>query len=460
MFPSSTYQGRRAALLRGLAARGIEDGLVVLVGSRESPINYADNCYPFRQDSAFLYFAGPRRPGLAAAIDLATGTATLYGDDPTMDDLVWTGPQASVSELAALAGIPSSRPRRDLAADAAGRRLLYFPPYREDARGELAELAARPPAAVAALASRELVEAAVELREVKSKEEEEELDAAVEATVGMHRAVLVSARAGMTERDVMAIATHAALAEAAGTSFPMIATTRGSALHGHAYGRRLEEGDLFLLDAGAESSEGYAGDLTTTFPVSRRFDSRQRELYEVVRRMESAARPHLAPGRSFRDAHMAAARELAACLVELGLLRGDPDEAVASGAYALFFPHGLGHMLGLDVHDMESYGEDLVGYAGAKRSRLFGLKSLRLAKPLRPGMAFTVEPGVYFIPELHAAWKAEGRFAGVVDYEAARGWLGVGGIRDEEDWIATEDGARRLGPAFDKSPGAIEEARK
>jgi len=460
MFSSSTYQERRAALLRGLAARGIEDGLVVVLGSRESPINYADNCYPFRQDSSFLYFVGPRKPGLAASIDIASGKATLYGDDATMDDLVWTGPQQSVSELAALAGISASRPRRELAADAAGRRLLYFPPYREDARAELAELAARPAAAIAAGASRELVEAAIELREVKSAEEAAELDEAVGASVRMHRAALVSARPGMTEREVMAIAEHAAIAESTGTSFPIIATTRASVLHNHSYGRRLEEGDLFLLDAGAETAKGYAGDLTTTFPASRRFDSRQRELYDIVLRMGAAAREMLAPVRSFRDVHFAAARELAVSLVELGLLRGDPDEAVASGAYALFFPHGLGHMIGLDVHDMESYGEDLVGYAGTRRSPLFGLKSLRLAKPLKAGMAFTVEPGIYFIPELHAAWRAEGRFSGLVDYEASRRWLGAGGVRNEEDWIATEDGARRLGPEFDKSSAAIEEARR
>jgi Xaa-Pro aminopeptidase len=460
MFPSSTYRARRDGLLRELAARGVEDGLVVLLGGRESPINYADNCYPFRQDSSFLYFAGPRKPGLAASIDVASGKATLYGDDPTMDDLVWTGPQAPVSELAAMAGISASRPRRELAADAAGRRILYLPPYREDARAELAELSGRPAAAVDAGASRELIEAAVALREVKSEEEEAELEEAVDATVRMHRAALVSARPGMAEREVMAIAAHAAIADSAGTSFPMIATTRPSVLHNHSYSRRLEEGDLFLLDAGAESPMGYAGDLTTTFPVSRRFDSRQRELYEIVRRMERAARPLFEPGRNFRDAHIAAARELALCLGDLGLIRGDPDEAVASGAYALFFPHGLGHLIGLDVHDMESYGEDLVGYAGARRSRLFGLKSLRLAKPIRPGMAFTVEPGVYFIPELHAEWRAEGRFAGVIDYDAARPWLDAGGVRDEEDWIAAEGGARRLGPEFDKSAEAIEEARR
>ncbi len=461
MFSSSTYQARRASLIEGLAARGADEGLVVLPGSNESPRNYADNPYPFRQDSSFLYFIGPRRPGLAASIDLATGTATLYGDDSSLDDLVWSGPQSSVAELAALAGISSTKSRRELAADAAGRRILYFPPYREDTRTELAELAGKPPATIAAGCSRELVEAAIELREVKSDAEIAEIEEAVAGSVRMHRTALVSARAGMSERDVMAIAMHAALSDSGGPSFPPIATTRGAVLHDHSYVRRLEEGGLFLLDAGAETAKGYAGDLTTTFPISRRFDTRQRALYGIVQRMKAAAIPLLAPGALFRDAHMAAAREMVLGLKELGLMRGDPDEAVASGAYALFFPHGLGHMLGLDVHDMESYGEDLVGYGeSAKRSPLFGLKSLRLAKSLREGMTFTVEPGAYLIPELHAAWQAEGKFLDFIDYAEARSWLGLGGVRDEENWVATADGARRLGPDFDKSAEAIEAARR
>ncbi len=460
MFPSSTYQERRISLLHGLAARGIDDGLVVILGSRESPINYADNVYPFRQDSSFLYFIGPRRPRLAASIDISSGATTLYGDDPNPDDIIWTGHQSSISELAALSGISTSKPRRDLAADAAGRPVLYFPPYREDARSELAELTGRPTQAIAAGASRELIEAAVELREVKSKAEIAEIEEAVAGSVRMHRAALVSAREGMTERDVMAIALHAAIADSAGTSFPIIATTRGAILHDHSYGRRLENGGLLLLDAGAETEKGYAGDLSTTFPVSNRFDSRQRALYDIVQRMKSAAIAVLGPGVNFRDAHFAAARELVLALKELGLMRGDPDEAVASGAYALFFPHGLGHFIGLDVHDMESYGEDIVGYGGAKRSTLFGLRSLRLAKILREGMTFTVEPGLYFIPELQAAWKAEGRFLQFINYDAASSWLDIGGIRDEEDWLVTSEGARRLGPEFDKSAAAIEGARR
>jgi Xaa-Pro aminopeptidase len=239
----------------------------------------------------------------------------------------------------------------------------------------------------------------------------------------------------------------------------VIATTKGATLHTHSHDRKLEAGGLFLLDAGAEARSGYAGDLSTSFPISARFGERQRAVYELVLRMHRKACSLLKPGVEFRDVHFAAAREGVLGLKELGLMRGDPDEAVSSGAYAFFFPCGTGHMIGLDVHDMEDYGEDRVGYDGTSRSALFGLKSLRLAKPLKSGMTFTVEPGIYFIPELFAMWEAEGRFADFIDYAAVKGWLGFGGMRNEEDWLVTPGGARRLGPEFDKSVAAIEAAR-
>jgi Xaa-Pro aminopeptidase len=263
----------------------------------------------------------------------------------------------------------------------------------------------------------------------------------------------------MLEADVYARVAAAAFASGGGLAFPVIATTKGATLHTHSHDRRLEEGGLFLLDAGAEAPSGYAGDLSTSFPINPRFDERQRAIYELVLRMHRKACSLLKPGESFRDVHFAAAREGVLGLKELGLMRGDPDEAVASGAYAFFFPCGVGHMLGLDVHDMEDYGEIYVGYAGIKRSELFGLKSLRLAKPLQAGMTFTVEPGIYFIPELYAMWQAEGRFSQIIDYDAAKPWLDLGGMRNEENWLVTERGARMLGPAFEKSTAAIERAR-
>jgi Xaa-Pro aminopeptidase len=464
MFDPQTYSARRDALLRGLASRGARRGTVLLLGNRESPMNYAANSYAFRQDSSFLYFVGLALPGLAAAIDLANGSVALYGDDATMDDIVWTGPQPPVAELAACAGIATARPRSALGRDlgAGGGKagpILYFPPYRADSRAELAELTGRPYAAVDEGASLPLIKAAIALREIKSPPEIEEMDRAVAITVDMHRAALATARAGMLESDVYGRVAEVAFASGGGLSFRVIATTKSATLHTHSHDRRLEDGGLFLLDAGAEAPSGYAGDLSTSFPVGPRFDDRQRAIYELALRMHGRACSLLAPRANFRDVHLAAAREGVVGLKELGLMRGDPEEAVASGAYAFFFPCGTGHMIGLDVHDMEDYGETHVGYEGAERSSLFGLRSLRLAKPLKAGMTFTVEPGIYFIPELFAMWEAEGRFADFIDYAAVKPWLDFGGMRNEEDWLVTDGGARILGPAFDKSVAAIERAR-
>jgi Xaa-Pro aminopeptidase len=469
MFDAQIYVDRRAALIRGLAASGAassaREGTILLLGHRESPMNYPDNCYDFRQDSSFLYFVGLSIPNLAATIDLAKGECVLYGDEATMDDIVWTGPQPAIAELAALSGIRSSRPRSALASDLAKKTrrgpggLLYFPPYRAEGRAELAELTGKSYAEVNAGASLPLIKTAIALREIKSALEIDELERAVAVSVDMHRAALTTARAGMLESDVYARVAEVALASGGGLSFPVIATTRGATLHTHTHDRRLEKGGLFLLDAGAEAPSGYAGDLSTTFPISPRFEPRQRAVYELVLKMQRAACAILRPGVNFRDVHFAAAREGVLGLAELGLMRGNPDEAISSGAYAFFFPCGVGHMLGLDVHDMEDYGEDSVGYEGSERSKLFGLKSLRLAKSLKAGMTFTVEPGIYFIPELYAQWSAEGRYADFIDYAAVKSWLGFGGIRNEENWLATPEGARRLGPDFDKSVSAIEALR-
>ncbi len=461
MFEAQIYQRRRAALIGGLAARGCHEGRVLFLGNSESPMNYADNAYPFRQDSSFLYFFGLARPGLAACIELGTGHTTLFADDPSVDDLVWTGPQPAAAELAALTGADEARPRSALAAFAGRTRsaILYLPPYRADTRYELAELLGIRLADVEAQVSIPLVRAALELRECKAPEEIAEIETAVATTVQMHRAALACARPGMRESEIAARVTEIALASGGGLSFPVIATTRGATLHNHDHSRLLEAGDCFLLDCGAETARGYAGDLTTSFPVGPRFDDRRRALYEIVLAMGQAAVAAIAPGRPFRDAHAAAARAAVEGLATLGLMRGEPEEAVERGAHALFFPHGLGHQIGLDVHDMESYGEIWVGYDGAERRSDFGWKSLRLAKPLKVGMVFSVEPGLYFIPGLVARWKAERKFEAFIDYAAVENFLDVGGFRNEEDWIATETGARRLGPDFDKSLAAIEAAR-
>ena len=459
MFDPSTYKLRREALLRSLVERGLSSGTVLFLGNRQSPMNYVDNPYPFRQDSSFLYFAGISEPDLALILDPGTGKSVLYGDELSLDDWIWTGTRPTLRELAEAAGLDGIRPRSALGVDAgSAKTLLFLPPYRAEHREELGEILSVSPKALETRASLDLIRAVVALREIKEPGEIERMDAAADLSADMHRAVLARARPGIRESELAARAAEVALAGGAGLAFPPIATVRGSVLHNHDHFGILAEGDLFLLDAGAETVDGYAGDLSTTFPVNGRFDPRQREVYEIVLSAFRAATASLAPGVSYRDVHFAAAREIFTGMKALGLARGNTEEALAAGAYALFFPHGVGHQIGLDVHDMESLGEVNVGYDGQPKSPQFGLRSLRMAKPLKPGMTVTVEPGVYFIPPLIAEWKAEGLHRGFLEYSRIEEWVSVGGIRNEEDWVVTSSGARKLGEPFDKTAPALEAA--
>ncbi len=459
MFDSSAYKRRREALRRSLADRGLSSGTVLILGNRESPVNYADNAYPFRQDSSFLYFAGIPEPDLALTLDLETGESVLYGEELSLDDVIWTGPRPSLRELAEAAGLDGVRPRASLAGAAGSAKPLHFlPPYRAEHREELSEILGIPPKAVETKASGDLIRAVIALREIKEPREVERMDAAADLSADMHRAVLARARPGVRESELAARAAEVALAGGAGLAFPVIATTRGSVLHNHDHSGTLAEGDLFLMDMGAETVDGYAGDLTTTFPAGGRFDPRQREIYEILLSAFRAATDSLAPGVPYRDVHFAAAREIFTGMKALGLARGNTEEALAAGAHALFFPHGVGHQIGLDVHDMESLGEVNVGYDGQPKSPQFGLRSLRLAKPLKPGMTVTVEPGIYFIAPLVAKWKAERLHRGFLEYPKIEEWVSVGGMRNEENWLVTDTGARKLGGPFDKSASALEAA--
>lgn len=457
MFDQSVYKARRQALVAKLADAGIRDGIALFPGNRESPMNYADNTYRFRQDSSFLYFFGLAEPDMAAVIDLGSGKATLYADETSVDDMVWTGPRPSAREQADLAGIEAVAPRDALAGACAGKRLLYLPPYRMDTQAQLAALTGCALGAVPGGASLELVRAVIGLRELKEEREIERIERAVDCSIDMHLAVIRAAKPGMSEAQLMALAYREALAGGGMPSFPPIATTRGAVLHNHGYGNTLADGGLFLLDAGAETEDGYAGDLTSTFPIGQRYDERQRAVYQIVLDAGKAASQAIRPGVPYREAHFAAARVIASGLKALGLMQGDAEAAVAEGAHALFFPHGVGHQMGLDVHDLEALGEIHVGYPeGEKKSAQFGLKSLRMAKPVKPGMVLTVEPGIYFIEGLIDIWKGEGKFTQYIDYAALESWRRLGGFRNEEDWLVTEAGARRLGKPFDKSIAAME----
>ncbi|MDR0544541.1 MAG: aminopeptidase P family protein [Odoribacteraceae bacterium] len=459
MFNKETYQQRRARL-----ASEIGRGLILFAGNNESGANYADNTYPFRQDSTFLYFFGLDRPGLTAIIDADEGTETIFGDEATIDDIVWTGTLPTIQQEAALSGIlhtaPAAQLHRCIAdARAAQRPVHYLPPYRGDHRVQLLDLLDIPPEQQRAQASIPFVRAVVNQRAYKTTEEIAQIEQAVDVSAEMHLAAMCVTRPGMKESEVAAAVTAAALCEDFQLAFPVIATINGQTLHNHHHGNTCKKGNLFLLDAGAENPMHYAGDLSSTFPVGRRFTSPQRVIYDVALQAHRAAVAALRPGVPFRDVHFIAAAAIVEGMKAIGLMTGDTAEAVRAGAHALFFPCGTGHMMGLDVHDMENLGELWVGYDGQPKSALFGLKSLRLARPLEPGFVLTIEPGIYFIPELVDRWRAEKRFEQFIRYNRIAPYMHVGGIRNEEDYLITADGARRLGKYIPTTIDEVETLR-
>jgi Xaa-Pro aminopeptidase len=459
MFPAETYMARRARLTAQLST-----GVLLFLGNDESPMNYAANTFHFRQDSTFLYYFGVDQPGYAAIVDLDEGRTILFADDLTIDDIVWTGVLPTVAELAAHGGVQETRPASALEtflqeAAAKGRPVRYLPPYRPENKLRLFRLLGVHPDRQKDGASIELVRAIVEMRVVKTAEEVAEIEKAVGTSVAMHLAGMRMVHSGIVEAEVAARVTEIALAAGGHLAFPVIATVHGETLHNHYHGNTLKPGDLFLLDTGAETALHYAGDLTSTFPVDRTFTPRQRDVYEIVLAAHLAAVAACRPGTRFRDVHRLSCRTLAEGLKGLGLMRGDLDEAVEQGAHALFFQCGTGHMLGLDVHDMEDLGEVWVGYEGEPKSLQFGLKSLRLARPLQPGFIFTVEPGLYFIPELTRRWRAERKHEAFVNYDGVERFLDFGGVRIEENIVITADGNRILGPWRPRTIAEVESVR-
>lgn len=445
MFDRNIYIARRDRL-----RAEVKSGLALFLGNEESPMNYADNTYRFRQDSSFLYFFGLDFAGLAGVVDLDEWTDTIYGNDLTVEDFVWMGPQPTIRERAAKAGIVRTgtiaRLEALLADARAKKRPVHFlPPYRPENKLKLMNWLGVAPGKTASEASVGLIRSIVEMRAVKGTEEIAEIEKAVNVSVDMHIAAMRMVKPGVTEAEVAAAVHRVALAAGGDLAFPIIATVHGETLHNHYHGNRLKSGQMFLLDAGAETALHYAGDLSSTMPVDPKFTERQKDIYWITLAAHEAAKRALKPGVAHRVVHLLACKTIALGLKDLGLMKGDVDEAVRQGAHALFFPCGEGHMIGLDVHDMEDLGEVYVGYEGKPKSTQFGLKSLRLARPLQPGFVLTVEPGIYFIPQLIDQWRAEKRLMDFLDYDRIEAWKDFGGIRNEENALITADGHRILG---------------
>lgn len=456
MFNADVYIQRREKLKKSVGS-----GLILLLGNDESPMNYADNTYHFRQDSSFLYFFGLSFSGLASTIDCESGDTTVYGNDLTVEDFVWMGPQPTIAERALKVGVTKSAPVKELIMKlqnerAKGRVIHFLPPYRPENKIKLFEWLGVIPAESKAESSTELVLGVINLRNYKAPEELAEIIKAADISVDMHIAAMRMANPGVKEAEIAGVVQSIAVASGGQIAFPIIATINGQTLHNHFHGNVLKSGGMFLLDIGAETELGYGADLSSTISVDKHFTPRQKEIYELILSSHNKAIDMLKPGVPFREVYLESCRVIVRGFKDMGLMKGDVDEAVANGAHALFFPCGLGHMMGLDVHDMEDLGEVYVGWDGNPKPTQFGIKSLRLGRKLEPGFVLTIEPGIYFIPELIDQWKGKKHNADFINYDKVDGYRNFGGIRNEENFVITENGYELLGKPKPKSVKDVE----
>lgn len=456
MFETNIYVERRNGL-----KNKFESGLLLFLGNDESPANYTANTYSFRQDSTFLYYFGIDIPGFTAILDIDNNLETIFANDFSTEDIVWMGPQPKVSDLANRVGISRTLSLNKLSeqiniAIRKGRKIHFLPQYRTDNVLKIASLTGLNYSNVNDYASEKLIKAVVSQRSVKAEEEIKEIEDAIDIASKMHVAAMKMIKPGIYEQKIAGMIEGIAISLGYGLSFRPIVSIHGETLHNHYYGNRIEAGQLLVNDSGAESKLHYASDITRTLPVSGKFSDRQKEIYQIVLKAEMNAIQSVKPGISFKDIHLQAAFDIVTGLQEIGLMHGNPEDAVNFGAHTLFFPHGLGHMLGLDVHDMEALGEQYVGYdESIQRSEEFGLKYLRLSKTLQPGYVFTIEPGIYFIPELIDMWQSENKFKEYINYEMLSDFRNSGGIRIEDDILVTDDGYKILGS--NPIPKSVEE---
>lgn len=448
MFDKQTYVNRRAKL-RSL----VKDGIIILFGNNESPCNYPSNgYYPFRQDSSFLYYFGLNRDGLVGVIDIDNNRETIFGNDIDIEDIVWYGSVDSVNDLAAQVGVENTAPMRALksACNEAlrqKRKIHFLPPYRHDIKIQIFDLLGIHPVQQKEAASMELIKAVVSMRSVKEQQEIEELERAAEIGYLMHTTAMKLTRPGVTEKFVGGQVDGIAHSYGAMVSFPTIYSQHGEIMHGNPSMSILEAGRLALCDAGAETINNYCSDNTRTMPVSGKFTQRQLEIYSIVEACHDYVLEVAKPGVKYFDVHLAVCRLMTERLKELGLMKGDTDEAVAAGAHAMFLPHGLGHMMGMDVHDMENLDQINVGFDEETRPNLeqFGTNCLRMGRRLQQGFVVTDEPGIYFIPALIDDWKAKGHCKEFINFDLLETYKDFGGIRIEDDILITENGCRFIG---------------
>ncbi len=446
MFSKETYINRRKAL-----KELIGNGLVIILGNNDSPANYPNNCYTFRQDSSFLYFFGAKRDGLAGAIDIDNDKEYFLGNDIDIDDIVWYGSVESIRDMADMVGVAQTAPFNKLTelvaqAKQTGQKIHFLPPYRHDHMILLEELLGIKPSQQKEASSMELIKAVVTLRSTKSDEEIKEIERACSIGFKMHTTAMKLAQPGVTEHFIGGTIDGIANALGDKVSFSSIVTMHGEILHGAPKMNYLEAGRLLLVDAGAETINNYCSDHTRTTPVSGKFTHRQRDIYTIVEQAHDLALKKAKPGVLWYDVHMDVCRLITNGLKDLGLMKGDTEEAVASGAHALFLPHGLGHMMGMDVHDMENLGQTNVGYdEEIQPSTQFGTASLRMGRRLQKGFVVTDEPGIYFIPDLIDNWKANNINSDFLNFDVIEKYKDFGGIRIEDDVLVTENGVRFLG---------------
>ena len=461
MFSKEIYINRRTQL-KNLVGSGI----ILLIGNEQSSMSYKDNWYPFRQDSSFLYFTGLDTPGLAAVIDINNNTEMIFGAESSVEDIIWNGHTPSLKEMAELSGCLTTKPFKELEAiiktvKNSQQAIHFLPPYRPEHTQLLSHLLSLPLNSIAVSVSTHLIKAIVALRSIKDIEEVLEIKKAVAISEAMHLTGMRKSRAGLTEAHVAGLVQAVAISGGGNLSFPSILTTHGEILHNHYGNHILPAGKMVLLDCGAETAMHYAGDLTRTFPVNAAFSPLQKDVYNIVLNALQTSEAALQPGKLFKDIYLLAAEKLTEGLTALGLMKGNAKEAVAAGAHTLFFQCGLGHMMGLDVHDMENLGEQYVGYtAEMKKSTEFGLKSLRLGKALETGFVVTVEPGLYFIPELMDMWAAEKKLTQFINYDKLDSFRNFGGIRIEDNYVLTTTGSELLSASLPRTVAEIEAIRK